>query len=59
MKLIWMPLNAKNVECSYIEDTIFSKLMGAGFVRWDGVWLQHPQLWVVFFDGLARGRCNV
>lgn len=57
-KLIFVAINTKNTEMSYIPIDIFSKLMGNGFIRWDGMWIQDARLWQVFFRGLADGRCK-
>lgn len=43
-KLIFVALNTKNVEISYIPIDVFSKLMGSGFIRWDGLWIQDARL---------------
>jgi len=57
-KLVFVAINPRNTEMSYISTDIFGKLMGAGFLRWDGLWIQDARLWEVFFRGLADGRVN-
>ena len=48
--------NNRNTEMSYIKLEVFNILMANGFIRWDGMWIQHPQLWPIFMRGLADGR---
>ena len=48
----------EHTEMSYIKPEVFDILMANGFVRWDGLWLQHPQLWPIFFQRYSEGRCG-
>jgi len=58
-KLVFVALNTRNTEMSYIPVEIFSKLMSNGFIRWDGLWIQDARLWFIFFDPFNVKRWRV
>ena len=53
-KLIHAQMPNGKTEMSYIKEEMFNKLMAKGFVRWDGMWIQHPVLWPEFFKRLTN-----
>lgn len=52
-KLIFVGLNTKSREYSYVPSDIFAKLMAKGIIRWDGLWIQDARLWPLFFHHYA------
>ena len=51
-KLMFVALNTKNTEFAYVDADIHARLIGSGFLRYDGFWIQRLDLWFLFFEGL-------